>query len=35
MLTAIISEGKVTVQEAAKQGVEAYEKGQAGVKPTA
>ncbi|KAI5201086.1 hypothetical protein AUEXF2481DRAFT_38945 [Aureobasidium subglaciale EXF-2481] len=26
--------GKVTVQEAAKQGVEAYEKGQAGVKPT-
>ncbi|CAD0111081.1 unnamed protein product [Aureobasidium uvarum] len=28
-------EGKVSVQEAAKQGVEAYEKGQAGVKPTA
>ncbi|CAD0084802.1 unnamed protein product, partial [Aureobasidium vineae] len=27
--------GKVSVQEAAKQGVEAYEKGQAGVKPTA
>ncbi|KAG2164472.1 hypothetical protein D6C86_10271 [Aureobasidium pullulans] len=29
-----VVEGKVTVQEAAKQGVEAYEKGQAGVKPT-
>ncbi|CAD0098949.1 unnamed protein product [Aureobasidium mustum] len=30
-----VVEGKVTVQEAAKQGVEAYQKGQAGVKPTA
>lgn len=31
----VSSEGKVSVQEAAKQGVEEYEKGQAGVKPTA